>query len=80
MTRKDILEGKGVISLEKALEKAREEYDLYQKNRLCSGEKDFLNYLNRLERVAKKEIKEHFSLMKIEAIGFSLQKTYETKL
>ena len=71
MTRKDILEGKGVISLEKALEKAREEYDLYQKNRLCSGEKDFLNYLNRLERVAKKEIKEHFSLMKIDAIGFS---------
>jgi hypothetical protein len=55
MTRKDILEGKGVISLEKALEKAREEYDLYQKNRLSSGEKDFLNYLNRLERVAKKK-------------------------
>jgi hypothetical protein len=55
MTRKDILEGKGVISHEKALEKAREEYDLYQKNRLSSGEKDFLNYLNRLERVAKKK-------------------------
>lgn len=55
MTRKDILEGKGVISHEKALEKAHEEYDLYQKNRLSSGEKDFLDYLNRLERVAKKK-------------------------
>jgi hypothetical protein len=55
MTRKDILSGKGLVSHEAALEKARAEYGLYQKGLLSSGEKDYLDYLSKsLDSVKKK--------------------------
>lgn len=45
MTRKDILQGKGKISHEKALEKAHKEYDKYRKSHLTTAEKDYLRIL-----------------------------------
>ena len=45
MTRKDILNGKGKVSHEKALEKAHQEYDKYMKSHLTTAEKDFLRIL-----------------------------------
>ena len=47
MTRKDILEGSGIISHEQALKKAHEEYDKYMMNRLTIAEKDYLEILNK---------------------------------
>ena len=47
MTRKDILEGSGIISHEQALKKAHEEYDKYMMNRLTTAEKDYLEILNK---------------------------------
>ncbi len=45
MTRKDILNNKGSISHEKALEKAHREYDKYMQNHLTKAEKDYLRIL-----------------------------------
>lgn len=45
MTHKDILEGAGRISHEKALEKAHKEYDKYMKNHLTQAEKDYLEIM-----------------------------------
>ena len=45
MTHKDILEGAGTISHEKALEKAHEEYDKYMKTHLTQAERDYLEIM-----------------------------------
>lgn len=45
MTHKDILEGAGTVSHEKALAKAHEEYDKYMKNHLTQAEKDYLEIM-----------------------------------
>jgi RNA polymerase sigma factor (sigma-70 family) len=45
MTRKDILNHKGKISHEEALEKAHKEYDKYMQNKLTQVEKDYLKIL-----------------------------------
>lgn len=45
MTHKDILEGVGTISHEKALEKAHKEYDKYMKSHLTQAEKDYLEIM-----------------------------------
>lgn len=45
MTHKDILEGTGTISHEKALEKAHKEYNEYMKNHLTQAEKDYLEIM-----------------------------------
>ena len=45
MTHKDILKGAGVISHEKALAKAHEEYYKYMKNHLTQAEKDYLEIM-----------------------------------
>lgn len=45
MTHKEILEGAGKISHEKALEKAHEEYDKYMKTHLTQAEKDYLEIM-----------------------------------
>ena len=47
MTRKDILNGPGIISHKQALKKAHEEYDKYMKNHLTKAEKDYLDVLNK---------------------------------
>ncbi len=47
MTRKDILNSKGVISHEQALKKAHEEYDKYMATHLTIAEKDYLDLLNK---------------------------------
>ena len=47
MTRKDILNGPGTISHEKALKKAHEEYDKYMLSHLTKAEKDYFELLNR---------------------------------
>ena len=43
MTHKEILQGAGTVSHEKALKKAHEEYDKYMKNQLTQAEKDQLD-------------------------------------
>ena len=45
MTHKDILEGAGTISHEKALEKAHKECDKYMRNHLTQAEKDYLEIM-----------------------------------
>lgn len=45
MTHKEILEGAGTISHEKALKKAHEEYDKYMKTHLTQAEKDYLEIM-----------------------------------
>ena len=45
MTHNDILNNKGTISHEKALEKAHEEYDKYMKTHLKQAEKDYLEIM-----------------------------------
>ena len=45
-THKDILEGAGTISHEKALAKAHEEYDKYMRNHLTQAEKDYLEIMS----------------------------------
>ena len=45
MTHKDILQGAGTISHEKALKKAHDEYDKYMKNHLTQAEKDYLEIM-----------------------------------
>lgn len=45
MTHKDILNGAGKISHEKALQKAHEEYDKYMKTHLTQVEKDYLEIM-----------------------------------
>ncbi len=45
MTHKDILNGGGTISHEKALEKAHQEYDKYMKTHLTQAEKDYLEIM-----------------------------------
>ena len=45
MTHKDILNGAGTISHEKALEKAHKEYDKYMKAHLTQAEKDYLEIM-----------------------------------
>ncbi len=45
MTHKDILEGAGTVSHEKALKKAHEEYDKYMRNHLTQAEKDYLEIM-----------------------------------
>lgn len=45
MTHKEILEGAGKISHEKALEKAHKEYDKYMKSHLTQAEKDYLEIM-----------------------------------
>ena len=45
MTHKEILEGSGKISHEKALKKAHEEYDEYMKSHLTQAEKDYLEIM-----------------------------------
>ena len=47
MTHKDILEGAGTISHEKALEKAHKEYDKYMQKHLTTAEQDYLEMLNK---------------------------------
>lgn len=46
MTHNDILNSKGIISHERALQKAHEEYDKYMKNHLTQAEKDYLDIMN----------------------------------
>lgn len=46
MTHKDILEGAGIISHEKALKKAHKEYDKYMKCHLTQAEKDYLEIMD----------------------------------
>lgn len=46
MTHNDILKGKGLISHERALEKAHQEYDKYMQNHLTKAEKDYLEIMN----------------------------------
>ena len=46
MTHKDILDGAGTISHEKALAKAHEEYDKYMRNHLTQAEKDYLEIMS----------------------------------
>ena len=46
LTKKGILKHKGVISHEKALEKASKEYDKYQNKLLSNVEKDYLEVIN----------------------------------
>lgn len=53
MTRKEILQGKGLISHEQALKKAHEEYKKYTKNNLTRAEKDYLILLG--EEIKKLE-------------------------
>lgn len=45
MTHKDILNGAGKISHEKALQKAHEEYEKYMKTHLTQAEKDYLEIM-----------------------------------
>lgn len=45
MTHKEILQGAGTISHEKALKKAHEEYDKYMRNHLTQAEKDYLEIM-----------------------------------
>lgn len=45
MTHNDILNNKGTISHEKALEKAHKEYDKYMKSHLTQAEKDYLEIM-----------------------------------
>jgi len=45
MTHKEILQGAGTISHEKALKKAHEEYDKYMKTHLTQAEKDYLEIM-----------------------------------
>ena len=45
MTHNEILNRKGTISHEKALEKAHEEYDKYMKTHLTQAEKDYLEIM-----------------------------------
>ena len=45
MTHNDILNHKGTISHEKALEKAHKEYDKYMKSHLTQAEKDYLEIM-----------------------------------
>lgn len=45
MTHKDILEGAGTVSHEKALKKAHEEYNKYMRNHLTQAEKDYLEIM-----------------------------------
>lgn len=45
MTRKDILNNKGKVSHEEALEKAHIEYDKYMQNHLTQAEKDYLKIM-----------------------------------
>ena len=45
MTHNDILNHKGKVSHEKALEKAHEEYDKYMKSHLTQAEKDYLEIM-----------------------------------
>ena len=45
MTHKEILEGAGTVSHEKALKKAHEEYDKYMKTHLTQAEKDYLEIM-----------------------------------
>lgn len=45
MTHKEILEGAGTVSHEKALKKAHEEYDKYMKTHLTQAEKDYLEII-----------------------------------
>lgn len=45
MTHKEILEGLGKISHEKALKKAHQEYDKYIKEHLTQAERDYLEIL-----------------------------------
>ena len=47
MTRKDILNGSGVVSHKQALKKAHEEYDKYMQKHLTKAEKDYLDVLNK---------------------------------
>ena len=45
MTHKEILQGSGTVSHEKALKKAHEEYDKYMKTHLTQAEKDYLEIM-----------------------------------
>ena len=45
MTHNDILNHKGKVSHEQALEKAHEEYDKYMKTHLTQAEKDYLEIM-----------------------------------
>ena len=45
MTHKEILQGAGTVSHEKALKKAHEEYDKYMKTHLTQAEKDYLEIM-----------------------------------
>ena len=45
MTHKEILQGAGTVSHEKALKKAHEEYDKYMKSHLTQAEKDYLEIM-----------------------------------
>ena len=47
LTRKNILNHKGIVSHEQALKKAHEEYDKYIENHLTQVERDYLNVLNK---------------------------------
>ena len=54
MTRKDILNGSGIISHKEALEKAHKEYDKYMQKHLTTAEKDYLELLNKeIEEIDK---------------------------
>ncbi len=47
LTRKDILNHKGIVSHEQALKKAHEEYDKYMESHLTQAERDYLTVLNK---------------------------------
>ena len=47
LTRKDILNHKGIVSHEQALKKSHEEYDKYMESHLTQAERDYLTILNK---------------------------------
>ena len=47
LTRKDILNHKGIVSHEQALKKVHEEYDKYMESHLTQAERDYLTVLNK---------------------------------
>lgn len=58
MTGKELLDNAGMISHEKALQKAHQEYEKYKertKNELSYGEKDFINFLEVQSKQLKKK-------------------------
>ncbi len=55
MTGENVLQGAGKISHEQAVEKATNEYKIYQAKTLSEAEKNYLDSLKQIERMNKKK-------------------------